>query len=112
MQYSSNIPCLRSTFLASSNSVYYSADLPYSTNESSLQQQFSNFGQIAEGKCHFRSLVCFKLFAALHWFHYATVFTISGSETSQEWSHKQVKRLCIYSIYLSRRCHACPRDYG
>ncbi|KAK7859737.1 hypothetical protein CFP56_002193 [Quercus suber] len=33
-----------------------SADLPYSTNESSLQQQFSNFGQIAEGKCHIRSL--------------------------------------------------------
>ncbi|XP_065635008.1 glycine-rich RNA-binding protein 2 [Quercus suber] len=25
-------------------------NLPYSTNESSLQQQFSNFGQIAEGK--------------------------------------------------------------
>ena len=46
----SQIPCSHSYVLASSNSVLYSADLPYSTSESSLQQEFSNFGQIAEGK--------------------------------------------------------------
>ncbi len=53
----------------------------------------------------------FYIFFA-HLFHYATVFSISGSETSQEWSHKQVKRVCIYSVHLSRRCPASPRKYG
>lgn len=33
------------------------ADLPYSTNESRLQEEFSNFGEIAEGNCSFCWLI-------------------------------------------------------
>jgi RNA recognition motif-containing protein len=95
----------------SSNYAYYRADLPYSTSESNLRQEFSNFGEIAEGKSnHLENLVCFILSSLF--FHCDTVFTISGSEARKEWSQKVVKGVCIYSVYLSRRCLASPRKYG
>ena len=40
-------------FISSSTCSYLEADLPYTTGETTLQKEFSNFGKIAEGKCIF-----------------------------------------------------------
>ncbi|KAH7569684.1 hypothetical protein JRO89_XS06G0242200 [Xanthoceras sorbifolium] len=49
VQESEEIVCLK--FVGSnSNCVHWTADLPFTTQENSLQQEFSNFGEIAEVK--------------------------------------------------------------
>lgn len=44
------VPAIPS-FISSYTCSFLEADLPYSTGETTLQKEFSNFGKIAEGKC-------------------------------------------------------------
>lgn len=85
------------------------ADLPYSTSERILLENFSNFGQIAEGNCFFLvyhgtyTITCSLILIGTQY---------SGSWTSQGQNDKKAKRVCLHPIYQSRRCYACHRKHG